>query len=107
VRPIKVAARLRQDQSRADLIKTAGNRIAVGTLVEHKSRSLLMTRLDDCSADVTLEAFSRKFRHVPACVRKTLTCDQGKYQGIDPRLSAEGLDLASISQGISTLLHEN
>jgi len=37
-----------------------------------------MTRLDDCSADATLDAFTRKFRHVPACMRKTLTYDQGK-----------------------------
>lgn len=49
---------------------------AVGTLVKRKSRYLLMTRLEDCSADATLEAFTRKFRHMPACVRKTLTYDQ-------------------------------
>lgn len=50
----------------------------MGTLVDPKSRYLLMTRLRDCSADATLEAFTRKFRHVPACVSKTLTYDQGK-----------------------------
>lgn len=61
-----------------DLIKGTENRSAVGTLVERKSRYLWMTRLDDCSADATLEAFNQKFRHVPVCVRKTLTYDQSK-----------------------------
>lgn len=37
-----------------------------------------MTKLRDCSAELTLEALTRTFRHVPPCVRKTLTCDQGK-----------------------------
>ena len=32
----------------------------------------------DASADATLEAFTQRFRHVPSCVRKTLTYDQGR-----------------------------
>ena len=78
LRPIEVAARLIPGHWEGDLIKGAGNRSAVGTLVERKSRYLLMTKLRDCSAEATLEAFTRKFRHVPPCVRKTLTYDQGK-----------------------------
>jgi IS30 family transposase len=78
LRPTEVAARLIPGHWEGDLIKGAGNRSAVGTLVERKSRYLLMTKLRDCSAQATLEAFTRKFRHVPACVRKTLTYDQGK-----------------------------
>ena len=78
LRPIEVAARIVPGHWEGDLIKGAGNRSAVGTLVERKSRYLIMTRLRDCSAEATLEAFTRKFRHVPSCVRKTLTYDQGK-----------------------------
>jgi transposase, IS30 family len=69
----KVAARIVPEQWEGYL-----NRNAVGTLVERKSRYLIMTKLRDCSAEATLEAFTRKFRHVPPGVRKTLTYDQGK-----------------------------
>jgi IS30 family transposase len=78
LRPIEVAARIVPGHWEGDLIKGAGNRSAVGTLVERKSRYLIMTKLRDCSAEATLEAFTRKFRHVPPGVRKTLTYDQGK-----------------------------
>ena len=78
VRPPEIEDRLMPGHWEGDLIKGAGNRSAVGTLVERKSRYLLMTKLRDCSAEATLEAFTRKFRHVPPCVRKTLTYDQGK-----------------------------
>ena len=78
LRPIEVAARLIPGHWEGDLIKGAGNRSAVGTLVERKSRYLIMARLPDSSAQSVLEAFTARFRHVPACVRKTLTYDQGK-----------------------------
>ena len=61
-----------------DLIKGAGNRSAVGTLVERKSRYLIMVRLPDATADAVLDRFTQRFRHVPQCVRKSLTYDQGR-----------------------------
>ena len=33
--------------------------------------------MDGCGADAVRESFTRKRRRVPACVRKTLTYDQG------------------------------
>ena len=65
LRPTEVEARLIPGQWEGDLIKGAGNRSAVGTPVERKRRYLLMTKLRDCSAEAILEAFTRKFRHVP------------------------------------------
>jgi IS30 family transposase len=61
-----------------DLIKGAGNRSAVGTLVERKSRYAVLARMDGTGAEAALEAFTRKFRKMPTGVRKTLTYDQGK-----------------------------
>ena len=47
--------------------------------VRHDNRNAMRSsKLRDCSAEATLEAFTRKFRHVPPCVRRTLTYDQGK-----------------------------
>ena len=78
LRPIEVAARIVPGHWEGDLIKGAGNRSAVGTLVERKSRYLILAKLPYASADAVLESFTQRFRHVPACVRKTLTYDQGR-----------------------------
>lgn len=77
-RPAAVATREVPGHWEGDLIKGAGNRSAVGTLVERTSCYVIMARMDGTGADAALDAFSRKFRRVPACVRKTLTYDQGK-----------------------------
>jgi IS30 family transposase len=77
-RPAEVAGRQVPGHWEGDFIKGAGNRSAVGTLVERTSRYVILARMDGCGADAALEGFSRKLRRVPACVRKTLTYDQGK-----------------------------
>jgi IS30 family transposase len=77
-RPAEVANREVPGHWEGDLIKGAGNRSAVGTLVERTSRYVVLARMDGTDADAALEAFSRKFRRIPACVRKSLTYDQGK-----------------------------
>ena len=56
--------------------KNRGN-LSLGTLVKRKSRYLIMTKLRDCSAEATPEAFTRKFHHAPRRV-ETLPYDQGK-----------------------------
>jgi IS30 family transposase len=78
LRPVEVAARQVPGHWEGDLIKGAGNRSSVGTLVERKSRYVILAKMTDASAQATLEAFTRRFRHVPACVRKSLTYDQGR-----------------------------
>ena len=77
-RPIEVAARQVPGHWEGDHIKGLGNRSAVGTLVERKSRYVVLVKLTDGSADATLEGFTRKFRHVPFCMKKSLTYDQGR-----------------------------
>lgn len=77
-RPAEVADRRVPGHWEGDLIKGAGNRSAVGTLVERTSRYVILARMDGTDAEAALEAFSRKFRRIPMCVRKSLTYDQGK-----------------------------
>ena len=77
-RPAEVEGREVPGHWEGDFIKGAGNRSAVGTLVERTSRYVILARMDGCGADAALEGFARKLRRVPACVRKTLTYDQGK-----------------------------
>jgi IS30 family transposase len=77
-RPAEVAGRAVPGHWEGDLIKGAGNRSAVGTLVERTSRYVILARMDGTDAEAALEGFTRKLRRIPPCVRKTLTYDQGK-----------------------------
>lgn len=77
-RPEEVAGREVPGHWEGDLIKGAGNRSAVGTLVERTSRYVILARMDGTDAEAALEGFTRKLRRIPPCVRKTLTYDQGK-----------------------------
>lgn len=77
-RSVEVLSRAVPGHWEGDLIKGAYNRSAVGTLVERTSRFVLLAKMADATADSALEAFTRRFRHVPASIRKTLTYDQGK-----------------------------
>lgn len=60
-----------------DFIKGAGNKSAVGTLVERKSRCTLVVAVDDCSSEAALRGFSQAFKRLPQALRLTLTYDCG------------------------------
>ncbi len=77
-RPAEAEGRLVPGHWEGDLVKGAGNRSAVGTLVERTSRYVILARMDGVGALAALEGFTRKLRAVPACLRKTMTYDQGK-----------------------------
>jgi len=87
-RPEEVEGRLVPGHWEGDFIKGAGNRSAVGTLVERTSRYVILARMDGVGADAALEGFTRKLRAVPACLRKTLTYDQGKEMARHRELAA-------------------
>ena len=77
-RPVEVQGRQVAGHWEGDLIKGAGNASAVGTLVERKSRFVLLAKVDHPDAESVLEGFTRRLRTLPASLRKTLTYDQGK-----------------------------
>jgi IS30 family transposase len=77
-RPAEVDQRLVPGHWEGDLIKGARNASAVGTMVERTSRLVLLTRLEDATADAVLEGFTRRFRRVPEPLRRSLTYDRGK-----------------------------
>jgi IS30 family transposase len=74
-----------------DLIKGAGNASAVGTLVERKSRFVLLAKVDGVDAESVLEGFTRRMRTLPRGLRQTLTYDQGRemarHQDLAKRLN--------------------
>ena len=77
-RPEEVTDRLVPGHWEGDLIKGAGNRSAVGTLVERTSRYVILVKMDGTDAQAALDGFTRAFKAVPFELRKTLTYDQGK-----------------------------
>lgn len=87
LRPPEVAARIVPGHWEGDLIKGAGGRSAIGTLVERTSRYIMLVRLDGCSAEHILEGFTRRLRSVPAELRKTLTYDQGSEMALHKTLA--------------------
>ena len=86
-RPAEVASRTVPGHWEGDLIKGARNGSAVGTLVERTTRLVILARMEGTDAVSAREGFMRKFRHVPAQLRKTLTYDRGKEMAEHERLA--------------------
>ena len=78
VRPPEVEDRLVPGHWEGDLIKGAGNRSSVGTLVERSSGFVVLAKMSSASAADALASFSQALQRIPAALRKTLTYDQGK-----------------------------
>jgi IS30 family transposase len=87
LRPPEVAARIVPGHWEGDLIKGAGGRSAIGTLVERTSRYIMLVRLDGCSAQNILDGFTRRLRRVPPELRRTLTYDQGSEMALHKTLA--------------------
>src|ERR671913_413499 len=77
-RPAAVEGRLVPGHWEGDLIKGAGNRSSVGTLVERTSRKVVLIKLTDAKAETARDGFAAGLLAVPAPLRLTLTYDQGK-----------------------------
>jgi transposase, IS30 family len=78
VRPPEVEDRVVPGHWEGDLIKGAGNKSSVGTLIERTSRLTMLVRMDNATADGTLAAFTKAFLRVHGSLAKTLTYDQGR-----------------------------
>jgi IS30 family transposase len=77
-RPAEVATRTVPGHWEGDLIKGTHNRSAVGTLVERTTRLVILARMEGADATSARQGFTKKLRHVPTALRKTLTYDRGK-----------------------------
>ena len=78
VRPPEIKDRLIPGHWEGDLIKGAGNRSWVGTLVERTSGFVVLAKMSSASATDALESFGKALKGIPEALRKTLTYDQGK-----------------------------
>jgi IS30 family transposase len=86
-RPADVATRTVPGHWEGDLLKGARNGSAVGTLVERTTRLVILARMEGTDATCARQRFTKKLRHVPASLRKTLTYDRGKEMAEHERLA--------------------
>lgn len=82
LRPSEIEERLVPGHWEGDLIKGAGNRSQVGTLVERKSRWTALVKLNDGTAQGAVDGFSTILNRVDAAMRISLTYDQGKEMSL-------------------------
>lgn len=76
-RPEQIETRQWPGHWEGDLIKGAFNRSCVGTLIERKTRFVVLCRMDGCTAQDALEGFTRQMKKLPAFLRESLTYDRG------------------------------
>lgn len=78
-RPAEVADRAVPGHWEGDLIIGAGNRSAIGTLVERSTRFVMLLHLPHgYAAEQVAEAMRTKIRTLPEHLRRTLTWDRGR-----------------------------
>lgn len=77
-RPAEIEGRLVPGHWEGDIILGARGASAIGTLVERTTRYVILVRMPTRKADVAACAFAGALNAIPACLRQTLTYDQGK-----------------------------
>ena len=70
-----------------DLIKGTFNRSAVGTVVERKTRFLILSKMRGWTADAALEGFTRQMKRLLAMIRRSMTCDRGSERACHSELA--------------------
>ena len=86
-RPDDVAERKLPGHWEGDFIKGAYNRSAFGTLVERKTRFVVLCKMQGCGAEAALESFTRQMKKLPAFLRESLTYDRGSEMAQHQELS--------------------
>lgn len=89
VRPPEVDDRVLPGHWEDDFLKGAGNRSAVGVLVERSSRLVLLAKMEDATAASALTGYTLKLSGIAAPMRQSLTYDQGKEMARHAELTAQ------------------
>ncbi len=88
-RPAEVEDRVQAGHWEGDLIMGPGNRSAIGTLLERKTRFLILLHVPEAipTADTIRHALSTAFAKLPSELARTLTWDQGKELALHQQIT--------------------
>lgn len=86
-RPEEIEARLVPGHWEGDLIKGAFNRSSVGTLVERKTRFVVLCKMKGNGAEAVLDSFARQMKRLPVALRRSMTYDRGSEMACHPELA--------------------
>src|SRR3954451_17800736 len=89
-RPIEVEDRVQFGHWEGDLIMGPSNRTAIGTLIERRTRFVILLAFPGAvaTADAARHAITTAFASLPAGLRRTLTWDQGKELALHQQITA-------------------
>ena len=88
-RPIEVEDRLIPGHWEGDLIKGAGNKSQIGTLVERSTMFVVLVKVERATAAKTADAFIGVLNRIDAQMRLSLTYDQGVEMAHHAHLSRQ------------------
>jgi transposase, IS30 family len=77
-RPAVIESRETPGHWEGDLIKGAGNRSSVGTLIERASMYVALVKLDNATTKEVVDRFAEVLNQEPAGLVKSMTYDQGR-----------------------------
>jgi IS30 family transposase len=89
-RPVAVEDRVQLGHWEGDLIMGPSNRSAIGTLVERRTRFVVLLAFPGAvpTADAVRHAVTTAFGNLPGALRRTLTWDQGKELALHQQITA-------------------
>jgi transposase, IS30 family len=76
-RPVHIENRQEPGHWEGDLMIGTKQNSCIGTLVERKTRYVILVKLSGKKSDVVTTAFAKKFKRLPLKMRKTMTYDNG------------------------------
>jgi len=88
-RPAEVEDRIQVGHWEGDCIMGAGNRSAIGTLVERATRFVMLVHVpvDQPNAEAIRDGVCAAFAQLPPQLRRTLTWDQGKELALQQQIT--------------------
>lgn len=88
LRPSSVGKRVHYGHWEADSLVSRQSLVALNSLVERKSRLLMLTKLGRKSADATCKAIVNRLKNLPKKARRTLTLDNGTENAMHEEITS-------------------
>jgi aspartokinase len=72
------------------IVPSTFNRSTEGTVVERKTRFVILSKITGCTAGAALEGFTRQMKRLPVALRRSMTYDHRPARSPHPSLPYPG-----------------